>query len=387
MKGPSRYFVTAGVGLLLLLAGCSNSGHTTAGEGKPDGTGVSGDFSTELIASKGSFPAVAVDGDGNPHVCFYDYTSGYVMYASRTTAGWKLTQIERVADDDGSIGDGGRCFIAVDSSGDPYLCYYSFRDSQFKHAALSGSTWTINTIALPVDPDSSSGQPYTPSYNCSIAVDAAGNAHLAVGMWGTMGAALGYWKTGMAEAVVVDSLYGNTGRHNAIAVDGDGNPHIVYENGQSPNLHYAFWNGSSFDIQTIGPMSLVYWETRLSALYMDSNNLPHAFYYNDKFVHAYSDGTTWITENIPYSSSYPSLSMAGDPTDQPHVAFVAADTGSLTWLIHGQRTSSGWVFDNVEDDASDTDACSIAVDAAGGVHIVYARQESSDTSVKYAYRQ
>lgn len=379
------------VSVAMLFAACSGSGNADGGISE-DGDGGGGDagsdvFTIERVARTGEYPTIAVDSAGQPHVCYFDYDDKYVKYAVRQGSDWVITPIQYVALDGGTVADGGDCSISLDVSGVPHVCYYDSGSGQFKYAFKPGSTWEIEDVPLSPDPNSTSGGTYGPSYGqCSIAVDrSTGVAHLAMGMWGTMGAALGYWRPGMSQAMVVDDSIGNTGRHNSIALDPQGNPGIAYESLQEPSLKYAAWNGSGFDVEVVGPMEGIYWEKRLTSIFIDQNSHPHIAFYNGGFVYAYHDATAWVTVDIPYNCGYPSLSLADDGAGGAQLAFVATDVGSLTMLKHGHWNGSDWLFETVEEDADDVDACSIAVDDGGGIHIAYS-QGTLDTDIKYAHR-
>ncbi|RLB57828.1 MAG: hypothetical protein DRI34_06710 [Deltaproteobacteria bacterium] len=384
------------ISLLALLAACASSG-TASDDGGLPGDGSSGGdgaddnaatFTMEQVASSGKFPSLAVAADGRVHVCYLDYSDNYLKYALRQDDGWSVTRLEYVADDNGTIADGGLCSIALDNSGAPHVCYYDYGKDQFRYAVKTATSWDIVSVPLPADPNSSSGGNFTPSFGrCSLAVGgSSGLAHLALGLWGTMGPALGYWRSDMTTAVVADAdPQGNTGRHNSLALDDNGQPAMAYESGPEPSLKYAAWNGAGFTVEVVGPMDLVYWEQRLTAIFFDEQNHPHLGYYHGAFAHSYHDGNSWVTSTIPYQGGYPSLALAGEGAGGAYLSFVATDTGSLTMIELGHWNGQEWSFEVIDQDAGDVDACSLAVDGSGGIHLVYS-QGSGDTVIKYAYR-
>ena len=73
--------------------------------------------------------------------------------------------------------------------------------------------------------------------------------------------------------------------------------------------------------------------------------------------------------------------LALDGAGTPHAAFGTA-TGDFSYLLqHARRTADGWVVEQVEPWRLGTlDGVSIAVDAAGDVHIGYVR----DSGIGYA---
>ncbi|HPM78906.1 MAG TPA: hypothetical protein PK961_17590, partial [bacterium] len=61
---------------------------------------------------------LTVDGDGNPHLCYFDDTGKMLRYAVRGATGWHRYMIE----DGGNVGLD--CSIAVDVSGVVSIAYY-----------------------------------------------------------------------------------------------------------------------------------------------------------------------------------------------------------------------------------------------------------------------
>ncbi len=368
---------------VVMLTGCSGGGTGTPTTGTtPTGTPAT-NYYIETVAPFGEYPSIAIDSAGEPHISYLDYKDGYVKYAYKSGTNWAIENVEYVADSNGTIANGGLSSIALDADNNPHICYLDSGTGHFKYARKVGGSWTTRIIPLPNDPYSSADTSYSPWTECSIAVDkTTGTAHVSMQMLGAFGYALGYWNSGLVNAVVVDDLDGNTGYHNSIALDSKGFPHISYEARGDGNLKYASWDGSAFKIETVAPMDLIYWENRLTSLAIDQNDNPHIAYYYNGFKYSYKNGTTWVTEDIPYSSGYPSLSIAIDGTGKPHIAFVGIDTGNYTRLKHAYWDGSSWSFNTIDDDV---DQCSIAVDNSGKIHIIYS-QGLTDTTIKYAWQ-
>jgi hypothetical protein len=365
------------------------------------------------VGSVGEYPSIAVDNNGNPHISYLDYTDGYVKYAYKSGTTWSIENVEYVADLSGTIADAGLSSIALDAANNPHICYKSsfgfdpvHLDDQhtarphFKYARKVGGSWTTTVIPLP---DNSLGYPppdnlCIPLAECSIAVDkTTRTAHVSLQMYG-ISQVLGYWNTGLVEAILVDKQAvtedgsGGLGFNNAIALDGNGSPNISYEDRgrvwwetvYTPvTLKYAHWNGSAFNLETVAPMSNIYWEDRLTSLAIDKDNNPHIAYilYEEGYKYAYKNGSSWTIEDIPYNSGYPSLSLSLDGTGKPHLALVANDYGNAYRLKHACWDGSSWSFDTIEDNVG---RCAIAVDDSGKIHIVYNTDIGGTGIIKYA---
>ena len=249
-----------------------------------------------------------------------------------------------------------------------------------KYAKRNGTGWTISSISLPDDPLMSYSSKLLPWAESSIAVDKiSGTAHVSLQMLGGLsGYVLGYWKTGLSHAMIVDSTGGVTGYQNAIALDNNGYPLISYEARQAGTLKYASWGGSTFSTETIGIMPGIYWESRLSSIAVDHGGNPHiAFYGQNKYQYASRNGVAWSVESLPESDGYPSISLCLDGTDKPHIALVA-----YSKLKYGYWNGSSWLFTTVDNDVYD---CAIAADNSGKIHIAYS-QGNVNRVIKYALK-
>lgn len=330
----------------------------------------------KVIGSNAAYPQIVVDNSGTPHICYLDDVDGYVKYAVKSGNTWIVSNVDYVANLNGSVQNGGICSMAIDDQNNPHICYYSAYGYDpthvqgtlgYKYAKKVGGSWVITNIALPQDTDFSYYQVYVGGNDCAIAVEkATGIAHISVFMFGRVGSALGYWKSGLSTAVIVDKTSNNSepGEHNSIAVDSRGYPAISYQAVGTKTLRFAKWNGSSFQIETIAPMEECYWAEQLTSVKFDKNNNAHISYinYGNGYQYAYSTGTTWKLEKVPYSSGYPSLSLSIDPNNKPHFALVG------TGVKHAFWNGSAWTLETV---ASMADHCSIAVDKNGKIHLVY----------------
>ncbi len=319
----------------------------------------------------GHYTSIAADSKNSPHISYLDLEEKYVKYAMWNGTDWSLDTIGYAADPSTTtLASGGVSSIALDGDDRPHVCYMQ-HGVGYHYAKWDGASWNNQIIPL----GSLSG-----FYDCSIAVDkASGVAHVSMLLLGGWGYYLGYWNSASGSAVVVDDggIESNNGWQNSIALDSSGNPHISYEDrGDPSHLKYAYWNGSSWNISTVAEMSGIYWEHRLTSIAVDSNDRPHIAYYQDGYKYLTWNGSSWTQKSIPYQSGYPSLALALDSKNIPHIALIH---GNYDELKYARLNGSSWAVQTIEDDSYE---CDIALDNTGNAHISYAHDLPS--VLKYA---
>jgi hypothetical protein len=320
----------------------------------------------------GHYTSIAVDSKNNPHMSYLDSEEKYVKYAMWNGADWSIDTIGYAADPDTTtLASGGINSIALDGNDFPHVCYFQ-HGVGYHYANWNGDSW--NNQILPLGDLGG-------FYECSIAVDkASGVAHVSMLLLGGYGYYLGYWNSASESTVVVDDggIGSDNGWQNAIALDSSGNPHISYEDrGDPSHLKYAYWNGSSWNTSTVAEMSGIYWEHRLTSIALDSNDRPHIAYYQDGYKYVMWNGSSWTKKSVPYQSGYPSLALALDSKNIPHIALIHGNSDELKYA---RLNGSSWAVQTIEDDSYH---CDIALDNTGNAHISYGH-DFVDSVLKYA---
>jgi len=366
-----------------VVIGCGKDSDNPVSAGDDDNPASPAKWSVETIVSNGSYPSLALDSGGNPHVSFLDGADQFVKYAYRKDNVWTVVPAGKASNANGTVANGGISAIAVDASDIPNIVYYDYGNVQFKYLKKNGSNWNSAFISLPDDPKMSYSSPFIPWAESSIIIDKqTGTAHVSLQMLGGLsGYVLGYWRTGWSKAVIVDGDDTNNGYNNSIAIDAGGNAGISYESRSGGELKYAYWTGSGFTKESIAAMPDIYWMEKLTSLKFDKTGTPHIVFYGDGgYKYAVRSGSGWTVSGMTYQSGYPSLALGLDGNNMPHAALSAIDTGNSYRLKNANMNGSQWSFETVEDNIYH---CTICIDNTGKKHIVY---EADGGVLKYAYK-
>lgn len=141
-----------------------------------------------------------------------------------------------------NVGEGFLSSIAVDENGVPHMSYVHRLDGKnvvLKHAVRTGGAWNVETVT-------------------TVSTEGAG-------------------------------------AYSSIAVDGDGNPHIAYDDTVNGELRYAVKMGGIWSIETVDPDD----GGRGVSIVLDSQGVPHIGYQEiseNRPVYATKSGGAWITE-------------------------------------------------------------------------------------------
>ena len=274
--------------------------------------------------SDGVFTRVAVDSNGNPHIC---YTSPGVHYANYSEGRWHIQQLMN------SVGVSGyACGVALAPDGTPHLSWYQEKDAatgQFdlhlKYAVLSHEAWRLKTI----DYDTATGK-----WN-QLVVDDKGLPHIAYSAFISGQAKYASWNGKEWVVEAVDAPVHKTeglGMGDSVALDSQGQARISYFDEHS--LKYAQKSGNKWlleKVDAIASRGLAFEDYR-SSIALDSKGLPYIGYENaGSLMLAYFDGKKWNKQVIASSGYEPYLfsSIAIGPDDAVHVAYRDPSVGSL----------------------------------------------------------
>jgi hypothetical protein len=355
-----RYCVSALLVLLLFLVAASTV------------SAQSWSWTSERVDTSGKFTSLAVDSHGSVHVSYVDNSSHIVKYAFRSvdTARWYTLVIEK------GLGNA-TSRLALDSDGNPHICYPDW--TSLKHAYWSGKGW-INqeispggakeyTCSIAISPE---GTPYVSWYQVranngtsyyhirnailqdgawqartldfdgeagkwnSTVVDDHGKAYVSYSIFPTGELKIAQfdgkdWKISFIDSVDRDSSKEVRGMGNCLRIDAQGKLHVSYFGDK--DLRYAVQQGDRWLIQKVDEISpLGSWAGYLSSLAFDHAGFPHISYDDGGALkHAYWDGTRWHIQVIAPSGTEPYRysSIGIGPDDTIYISYRDSQDASL----------------------------------------------------------
>ncbi|WP_394840200.1 hypothetical protein LVJ94_25275 [Pendulispora rubella] len=333
--------------------------------------------SVDATTNVGASTSLEVDRDGAVHVSYWDQARDALNYAHRPRDGaWALA----IVDGDHA---GEQSSLAVDDADGSVHIAYARARSELKMAdsAGRGRPWTTGVI----DTIGSRG-PFP-----SLAVSKSGALRLSY-MRGTQGVADGVLRyaerpkgaAAWALEVVDDEADINAGEFSSLVIDPSDRTYIAYHVVIPHDIRVAERGGSGWLKQTVDATNNVGAYTSLA---VDSAGTLHASYYDYsdgdlKYAFRTRDGNWQIrtvdtTDDVGRFSSI-AVGASGDV----HIAYYDSTHNQLKYA---RRSGDAWFMDMVET-VPELAGTSIAVDAAGGVHVSYSgRRTTVSHDLKYAY--
>ena len=208
----------------------------------------------------------------------------------------------------------------------------------------------------------------------------------------TVAAAVYASETQPANGWVIEKVdVSGPGRTTSMKVDKHGNLHICYMVGQGQLLKYAFRDqerGKWF-VMTVDQ------NPNNCSLALDSQQRPHISYGDygtgegSRLRYAYWNGTSWIKQVIPVSSSIVSgyISIAIDAADRPSLAYYEyrgpRGTDFKIRLRHVGWNGKQWEMRTVDGEEGSGKVNNMTADSKGLSHLVYANVATGE--MRYAF--
>ncbi len=365
-------------------------------------------------------PDIAIDADGNVYVVWYDHTDGEwgidqeIMYTKHTSAGWSNATV--ISDDETgwNIGDSSFPCIAIDDDGNIHVVWHDTTngewgvDVEIMYANYTGDNWSNATVISDIY-----GWNDGNSYSPDIAIDGYGNIHMVwydytIGEWGGDGEIMysKYNAAGWSNATVISDIYGwNDGNsiNPSIAVDGDGNAHVVWEDdtngewGTDQEIMYSKHTAAGWSNATVISDDGTEWNDADSYspnIAIDGDGNIYVVWYDktigewgtdQEIMFTKNTATGWETTIISDiygwndgNSQYPDIVIDGD--GNVHVVwydYTNGQWGTDAEIMYVNRIGTSWSNATViSDDATGWNDAgsyfpSIAIDGDGYVHVVW----------------
>jgi hypothetical protein len=277
----------------------------------------------------GGHASIQLDGDGNPHISYYDATSGDLKWAHWTGSAWAIVTVD-------SGGDVGQyTSVALDDGDNPHISYYDETNRELKHAWYNGSTWLSETVDT---------LPGVGEYS-SLALEPTAPYTLHIAYYDDVGDDLKHaWLDGSTWLSETVDAGGDVGKYASLALDGDGYPRISYlDDGGNDDLKYARWTGSQWVSVTVDTG----WVCGHTSLRLEPTGAytPHITYYGGSYevLSVYWTGIGWMSSIVDdYLGVYGGhTSLVLEPTAPytAHVSYFDETTGDLKYA---RWSGSAW---------------------------------------------
>jgi len=333
---------------------------------------ASADWIIETVdsdGSVGSYPSVAVDSGGNPHVAYYDYTSYRVKYAQRVGGIWQTEFISPL--------QGAYPSLALDTLGRPHISWsqWAYHWEPVMYTYWDGAQWVTQQLPYAICPGRNN--------HTALAVTAGGLPRIAVVPTGseTWTDRLEYltWD-GSVWARVQLTTGGAQSGDPTIVLDANDNPQIVWPccYGGGAYLYYFWSDGAGWSSEAITSSLWLDVLYDPAAFALAADGTPYVAFQDSSTALnlGHRTGSGWQFDEIADcpGPAY-QVSLALDACDYPHVAYH--DPGDLRYA---HRTTGAWCIQTADDPG--TAHSSIAVDPNGNPHICYL--DASNYDLKYA---
>jgi hypothetical protein len=280
---------------------------------------------------RGQGSSLALDSSNNPHICygFSTSTESDLNYISWTGSNWSIQTI------DSSSLSITEEQLALDSHNNPYTLYTEGNNLMF--ASWTGSNWTFQTIDSMVESSSFYSDSFAlDTNNYPHIIYGVQMGIVTIYGESTILYNVNYadWNGSSWNS---QTVFSNVTSISNVALDSNGYPHFTYT--RNGPLEYASWDGSTWKTQTVDSKpgynnsGLFASEGSSSGfLVIDQHNNPHTSYWRYNYVednssdvgltYAYWTGSSWNIQNVDSNGTiYGAGPITLDSTGNPHIAY------------------------------------------------------------------
>jgi hypothetical protein len=197
-----------------------------------------------LLGSTGYDSSLKLDSSKNPGISYRDGNYyGSLMYAEKKGEDWIITKIDTGWDwDNETIQDpagdtGSFTALALDGDGNPVITYYDMKKKSLMNAQRMWPRTSFVNWPPDLQPISSTND--TGRY-VSLAIDTKDHRHLS--FYDATGKSLIYYQLDGRSILVRTVDSGGAGRYSSLALDASGSPHIAYYRAADNTIRYASGN-------------------------------------------------------------------------------------------------------------------------------------------------
>jgi hypothetical protein len=313
-----------------------------------------------------------------------------VSHAVFTETAWDISPL----DDSDEPAPFGPESIAMDSDGQPHVCYFELPDNGSSMAAMQYARFVEGVWTSEYVDDGRAVSMF--ESGCSIELDGDDRPHIAyAGDGNSLGTfpQLAYLNASSWSVEIIDTNV--RADEISLALDQHGVPHVAYAS--DGFLRYARRAASTtvstepqWELATIFERDppTVTDAARRPSLVLDRLGSAHVAYrdaYNDRLRYALGTVDNWLLDTVdPDGDGGAEASIALDAQGRPHIAYVGAFRGSLRYAYLTSEFGRELQWDIIRVDSLRPGGVSLQMDSDGNARMSYFRHESVDQGLEYA---
>lgn len=315
---------------------------------------------TTIFASR---PGLAIDPNGDLHVCYLSLDGNQVGYATNSSGAWENRLMDTVGIPDEV------CAVAADRNGQAHITFMTFRPNGVRYATNQTGEWVPELVD-----DRGSAD-----LGLSIAVDQTQQVFLSYRRSEEEKLILARKRNGQWSAEPVAAVDYLSAGPSSMALGPDGQIHFAYiffnDDADQWTLYYTNsdrkdWTPEAVDSWT-DPDNL---RPRFVGLAEDADGVPHIMYDQrsaQEIRQAVKSGGAWQSETAVQwgRTEMDSMAFAMEPDGEAHVSYFQFNLALP--FRHVSDSSGNWQSRIIDQTGSVDIFQQLAVDAAGTVSIVY----------------
>jgi len=221
----------------------------------------------------GFYPSIGLDKNNNPHITYLDEQTSRLRYAKWTGKAWSISTVNSDQNINGPM--------ALDDKGYPHISYCVYERKAIGYARWTGVSWSSSTMELDGNVTGivslaigKNGYPHIFYY------EATTDPVIKLANWGGGGGTFyklkhAKWNGKMWKIEDVP-LNGPLSPHCSVTLDKSDYPHIAYVDRENHTLTYVKWTGKAWENSVIGPALA----RGAVSLALDGKGDPHIVYYS-----------------------------------------------------------------------------------------------------------
>lgn len=284
---------------------------------------------------------------------------------------WQISQLDA---DSNTSGNGAYCSLAFSPvTGQPAISYLEGSpNNNLRFISRNSKDWNIETVDNRPNVGRFTSLAFTPDGQPAIAYQNFASKDVLYAQYSGS-----KW---ILEDVASD---GQLGRGISLAFESkEGSPRISYENGNSAklttSLEFAFLLDKNWGTETADGSSGDLVGRDSSLVYQPLTRQATIAYAGDGLHYAVFNGSSWDLETIAPNALYSSLAYHPD-TNQPWISFYNNDSAQLNVAIFN---GNKWIIEKLDTEGDVGQFTSLAFDSQGIPHIAY--YDVTNTNLKYA---